>query len=135
MKHIIFNEDYNQNKYYPKNGIIFFSRATSKKNLDYVLFHIKKALKKDFNKSIDDFITTYLLKTYNQHIEFKRTSEEGERYIKFNLIEQKIETGGTSEEKKTYKSLIFGRKNNDYDKQSGHIKIPLNILEEKINNV
>ena len=78
---------------------------------------MKIELKKDFNKNIDDFITTYLLKTYNQHIEFKRTSEEGERYIKFNLIEQKIETGGTSEEKKTYKSLIFGRKNKDYDKQ------------------
>tara|TARA_Y100000294_G_C8555549_1_gene337050 strand:+ start:837 stop:2075 length:1239 start_codon:yes stop_codon:yes gene_type:complete len=41
---------FTKNIYYPKNGIIFFSRATSKKNLDYVLFHIKKALKKDFNK-------------------------------------------------------------------------------------
>ena len=38
---------FNKNIYYPENGIIFFSLATNKKSLDYVLFNIKKALKKN----------------------------------------------------------------------------------------
>ena len=34
-----------------------------------------------------------------------------------------------------FDSIIFKLENTDYDKQSGHFKIPLNILEEKIDNV
>ena len=34
-----------------------------------------------------------------------------------------------------FDSIIFRLENTDYDKQSGHFKIPLNILEEKIDNV
>ena len=107
--------------------LMFYSCAQFSKvgvyisNLDDVCPKIgsemKVELKKEFNGSLDDFMKTYLLKTYNQHIEFKMTSEEDESYIKFNTIKKEIETGGLSEEKKTYKGLVFGRKNKDYDTQ------------------
>ena len=107
--------------------LMFYSCAQFSKvdvytsNLDYVCPKIgsgmKVELKKEFKGGLDDFMKKYLLKTDNQHIEFKRTSGKDENYIKFNPIKKEIETGGLSEEKKTYKGLVFGRKNKDYDTQ------------------
>ena len=34
-----------------------------------------------------------------------------------------------------FDSIIFKLENEDFDKQSGHIKVSLDILKEKINNV
>ena len=56
------------------------------------------------------------------------------------LIELRTEKAGTVIEnlaKKNnlnYDSLVLKPENSDYDKQSGHVKIPIDILERKINN-
>ena len=34
-----------------------------------------------------------------------------------------------------FDSIIIRLENTDYDRQSGHLKVPLNILEEKMDNV
>ena len=56
------------------------------------------------------------------------------------VIEFRMEKAGTVIENLALKnnlkfdSIIIKLENIDYGKQSGHIKIPLNILEEKLHN-
>jgi hypothetical protein len=74
-------------------------------------------LKKKFDVNNDKFMETYILYTSNNSMVYNVISETHQRYVKFNPIEQEIETIGKSGEKKIYKDLIFGRKNREYDKQ------------------
>ena len=73
-------------------------------------------IRKDFNKDKNDFMKTYSLYIEDKTIIYKE-STTSEKSLKLNIEKQELETTGTLNKNKRYKSSVLGQRNEKYYKQ------------------